>query len=206
MFFTLDQINRAFYEPLRLHLVENGYLPDIIGKTKEQFETEKQAIYNAKKPLIQVFGVGVYKARQAVENNKIIIDRTGIFEGQISNSDAKFYTEKQDGRFVERQYPNISRNIEYQISYVTDNGAIDNLLINILLDTFGNTRTLFGVNSDHSFTENSFTFAEVGNTDNTNGKYIERFFRYMVKNVYISDAKVSQEDVAPMEKFIITRK
>lgn len=193
MTFTLDQINRAFFEAIRLKLVALGHLPDVlIYNTDASFKTACDALT---KPLIKIFGVGNYKARQGVKNNKIVIDRLNISQGSIGFVGARFVLEELEDPESEAQqeaqqyqqitYPQRTENVNYQISYVCSDNAIDNLIRTIILSTLDVRGRLKGVNANRTLTENYFLYDKTNEAESNNDGFIERYLRYEVSNVLL---------------------
>lgn len=187
MIFTLDQINRAFFEGLRLKLVALGHLPDtLLYNTDSAFKT---ACDNLSKPLITIFGVGSYKARQNVKNNKIVIDRLTISQGSIGFIGAEYKASGQE--YQEKKYPQRTENITYQISYVCSENSMDNIMRNIIASTLDTRGKLKGVNENRTLTTDYFLYDKNNEAENINDDYIERYMRYEVSNVLLTEPQIT---------------
>ncbi len=215
--FTLFEVNRAFYEKLRLKLVDSGFLPDIVTfltmeqdlitagtnptLAKKQASTAYQNACKALSTYIEVFGVGDYSGRGEFKGSMFVIDRLHFDKGNVGTFKEKFYVD-ESGILKEYELPKFTRNIFYQISYATNEVRLDNAMNQILFDTFGVQGWLKGIKDDGTETEGSFEYAEVSNADTSDGKYIERSFRYEAKNLHLETPKLTNDNVSMLQVFI----
>jgi hypothetical protein len=205
MFFTITQINNGFEEAIRLALVQGGYLPDVlVTNTQTLFNNACNAIKASGKPVIRVFGVGNYKARGEIENNKIVIDRLGTKKGSIGAKSAMFFEENLSGNFTQKEFPKQTTTITYQISWVTSEQSIDDLITGILHDIFDEKGVLFGYDNNGTKTELPFTYHKTDESGGSNENYIERIVRFDVTDVFISTAKTIAENIPPMIEYFFT--
>ena len=203
MFFSINQIDNAFFEVIRLALVAGGYLPDVvIYNTESTFKTALQAITAANKPIIRVFGVGNYKARNDIKGNKIVIDRLGTEKGSYGSPNLKEYESSGLNVFVEKQYPKNTVNINYQISFLTSEQKVDNILTTLIMQSLDEKGTLKGLNDSATYTQNEFHyFKQAQSYQNNENELIERAFRFTVTDIYITEKTIVQEDITIMEDF-----
>jgi len=215
--FTLFEVSRAFYEALRVQLVSRGHLPNIatylqmeqdlitsgvsVSLAKKQalqaYQTAKKTIND----LIEVFGVGDYTGRGEFKGSMFVVDRLNFDRGKVGTFKEKYYKDVL-GTLKEYELPKFTRNIFYQVSYATNEVRLDNLMNQIIFDTFGVEGWLNGIQDDGSETENRFEYAEINNADNSDGKYIERNFRYEAKNIFLETPKVTNENVTRLKIFM----
>jgi hypothetical protein len=206
MFFSLSNIDNGFEEAIRLALVQGGYLPDVlVHNTQTSFKNACQAIIDSGKPVIRVFGVGNYKARGEIKNNKIVIDRLGTKKGSIGTNKATVFEENVNGNFTQKEFPKQTLNIIYQVSFVTSEQKNDDLINEILQNIFDEKGALFGYENNGTITEKSFTYHKIEQSGGSNENYIERAIRYEVSNVFISPLKTVATEVPPMEVFEFTQ-
>ncbi len=204
MFFSINQIDNAFFEVIRLALVSGGYLPDVvIYNTESTFKTALQAIKASNKPIIKVFGVGNYKARNEVKDNKIVIDRLGTKVGTIGTNGVKVFEENVNGNFTEKEYPKQTLNITYQISFVATEQSNDDLIMEILQGLFDEKGFLAGIDNNGT-TTNKFHYHKTEQSGGSNENFIERMIRYEVSNVFISQIKTIGTEIPPMTVFEYT--
>lgn len=73
---TEQKIENGIYEAIRLRLVANGYLPDIVIYINDLpgWEAAILAIKNSGKKIIYVQNAGSYKGREKLRENSIIVD------------------------------------------------------------------------------------------------------------------------------------
>lgn len=185
--FSLAQIDRAFFEVIRLRLVAEGYCPDrAINQTEAALKAAKQAIANSGKQLIEIFGTGNYEDRQAVKNNKIVIHRLNIDKGNIGGWGVNQYQE-QSSSYLKTKLPAETVNINYQISYLTNSIAYDRIIHEILFSLFTKKGNLQGVNEDGSKTANFFDYERIDYKDLSADKYIEKAIRYQTTDIVLAE-------------------
>lgn len=201
MRFQLAEIDRAFYEHLRIAIVAQGLLPDITAYADaESYATALQAINNP----IEIFGVGNQVARGRVKDNKIVIDRILLQKGNIGALSVETHTAYEEGGVEKRRrerFPSSTYNITYQIGYTTNNIESDRILHQIILDKLGGHGFLNGIKQDGTMTESKFHYDNIDYRDMSSGDYTERIFRYAVKDVFISENAVLEEGLSPLIDF-----
>jgi len=200
--FELAEIDRGLFEALRLAVVSLGYLPDrTLYSTLAAYELAKQAIKGTGKELIDVFGVGNYKNRYALQNNKIVIDRTANRRGAVGGAMLTMYTPTSNpDKFDEWLLPKQTRDIDYIITYVCSSTQYDRILYSIVTDTLRDKSSIKGVKEDGSFTEQSFFLVQTSESDSSDGEYIERKFSYTVENVYVGKPILKQAGVSRVKR------
>jgi hypothetical protein len=139
--------------------------------------------------LITIFGVGSYKARQDVKNNKIVIDRLTISQGDIGFTGVEYKV--SGNQYQEKKYPQRTENITYQISYVCSDNSMDNTMRNIIATTLDTRGKLKGVKEDRTLTTNYFLYDKNNEADSINDDYIERYMRYEVSNVLLTEPQIT---------------
>jgi hypothetical protein len=204
MFFTLDQIENGLFEALRIALVQGGYLPDVTVYTSQAtFKAQIEAIRAANKPVIMLYGVGNYKARGETKNNKIVIDRLNTERGSIGTPQAYTYQLQPNGKYSQMKYPNAPQNILFQVSWVCEEQSVNNLIETLVLETFDTKGHAKGYDNNGTPTTSSFHYVKQDEGQNNEDKFIDRYVRYLVPNVYITSQKVVATDI-PLAEEIYT--
>jgi hypothetical protein len=196
MFFTLDQIENGFFEAIRLSLIQGGYLPDItVYPTQSQFKAQIEAIIADNKPVIRLYGVGNYKARAETSNAKIVIDRLTTSRGSIATPNRITYQQQPNLKYSALKSPQAPQNVLFQISWVSEDQSVNNLIEGLMLECLDTKGYLIGYNGNATPTTDKFYYVKQDEGQNNEDKFIERYVRYVVPNVYITQPKVVQTDI-----------
>lgn len=198
--FELAEIDRGIFEAIRLVLVNAGYLPNraTVGSVGA-FNTAKQAIIASGKEVIEVFGVGNYKDRQDIKNNKIVIDRTGGRLGSIGGMGNTYFEQTATDVFDEYAYPSQTRDIDYQITYICSSTKYDRILNGLITSVIYEKGFLKGIKADGTPTADAFHYSLDDEKDNSDGEYIERVFRLTVNEVFVGLPRKVNEGVVTVK-------
>jgi hypothetical protein len=206
MVFKLEQIDRAIELAIRRVVIMLGYWPDqeMFEGDEVGFEAAKQAIIDVGKPLIKVYGTGSPDARGELDANNITIDRKAVGFGDKAHAQAFFYQNyiDEDGVAVYRQLKTaeITNDIPYEVRFIANDIALDRIISQIILIAFSNRMYLKGVNEDLSRTVDGFWIMAEGNpVDLSDENYLERMWRYVVKDVIVTPNEVVAARVARIE-------
>lgn len=200
-----EEIDRMFFEHLRLAVVAAGYLPDQTAYTTQQaYETAKETIRNStnpKKGLIDIFGVGTPESRDEKTTSKIVIDRKPSDRGTLGGAGIFYYEPYMDGstqKFRKMRMPEESKILNYEIRYSTDSAKYDRIIYSMIENICGYKRYIKTVDSTGAIT-NKEVFVEIaGEVDLTEGSYIERVLRYRVVDVFMQSAVLITDNIVPM--------
>ena len=201
--FSYDELDRTFYEVLRLELVALGYLPDITQYTVESdYAAAKEAIVTSGKEVIELFGVGASIARDEKTNSKITIDRKSGGSGTIGSSGLFYYEPYTDGtqrKFRKMAYPDQTKNIRYEIRTIAKTRAYEVIMQDILYNLFDQKKYLntIDVNTE-LFTDKKFLVKYEGDVDVSVVRYKERMFSYLVPDIYVNNPKVNRSGIVPL--------
>ena len=195
MYFDLSEIDRAFYEYLRLAIVSKNWLPDISVLSQADYFTQINALISNEIRVIEIFGVGSIKDRDRVSNNKIVVDRIDIGPDTIGAFATTHHKQTPDTTYQRLARPAMTYSVTYQIAYVTDNTEDDRRIHNLILYTLGAMGCKQGIKSDGTKTENYFDYKHVDFKDNSDGDYFEKIFRYKVSNVFLSPDTIEEENI-----------
>jgi hypothetical protein len=196
MRFTLEQIDRAIEWAIRDEVIAKGYWPNQRGFLISGDEAGYTTALDNLSVRIDVFGVGGYKDREQLKKNNIIIDRAdGIGDGMMSFSLTDI-VRNPNGTYKKVDVGQGSNNIEYEIRFVADDVFLDRVINTILLNAFNRRKEIFGVNSDLSLTTHSFFIERNGPAVDLSDKdYIERVYKYIVRDVFIGDEKIVEDNI-----------
>jgi len=205
MYFELQEIDRAFYDYLRVELVSSNLLPDISILSKADYLLQLKAmIESPNSKVIEIFGVGDVKARGQVNVNKIVVDRIDMNPADIGAWGTIRY-EKNEAETAYNKYkrPAGTYNVTYQIGFVTDNTEDDRFLNNLIMSVFDAMSCKNGIKEDFSKTDNYFDYLQTDFKDNSDGNYFERIFRYRVQNVFIIADKLTSDNIGILKQIDI---
>lgn len=195
MYFELSELDRAFYEYLRIAIVGKNWLPDISILSEMDYFTQINTLISNEIRVVEIFGVGSVKDRDRVSTNKIVIDRIDLGPDSIGAFGTKHHKRTSPTSFERLARPAMTYSFTYQIGFVTDNTEDDRKLLNLILYTLGAMGCKQGIKSDGTKTENYFTYKQVDFKDNSDGDYFEKIFRYKISNVFISPDTVEDSTI-----------
>lgn len=195
MYFELSELDRAFYEYLRLAIVAKNWLPDISVLSEADYFTQINALISSQIRVVEIFGVGSIKDRDRDSVNKIVVDRIDLGPDSIGAYGTKHYERTSPTTYKKLARPSMTYSVTYQIGYVTDNTEDDRQLMSLFLSVFGAMGCKQGIKEDGTKTENYFTYTQVDFKDNSDGDYFERIFRYKISNVFISPDTIEDENI-----------
>jgi hypothetical protein len=206
MVFKLEQIDRAIELAIRRVVIMLGYWPDqeLFEGDDAGFEEAKQAIVASGKPLIKVYGTGSPDARGELDANNIMIDRKVVGFGDKGHAQAFFYESYPDenGLQVYRQLKTaeVTNDIQYEVRFLADDIELDRVIIQIIMIALSNRMYLKGVKDDLSRTVDGFWIMAEGTPVDLSGEnYLERLWRYIVKDVIITPTEVVAERISRIE-------
>lgn len=204
--FDLAQIDRAFEFYLRQAVVEAGYWPDpalYVGQPRAVYDAAIAAIKNSGKEPIEIFGTGAAGTRGKLTGNRVLIKRLGNRTGDIGLGSRTYFEKKQDNNFRQMRSSETTEDIEYEVRFVCDDTALDRILSTLTQKAFGNRKWLNGINPDLTKTENGFMVVKLGGPVDLSGTdYIERLWRYNVKDVVIIPDTVERDHVPAAREII----
>lgn len=198
---TLLEVDNGIFEPLRLRLVADGYLPNIldyIGDTAG-YELAKQAIRDLKKPVIEIENSSNYDSRNTLKDSVILINRmqpepadTGVGQDWDYNWNAT------DEKYDKVLSPTTRYDISYQITYLTVLEETASIVEHILLSVFSNRKYLSALKSTDSSVVSEFMFHRLNGFDTSGPDFLERGARYVAKFVDLEgDTALGQ--IAPFD-------
>lgn len=204
--FELEQIDRGLELRLRKTIVKAGHWPDpapYIGQPAAAWEAAIEAIKTAGKTPIEVFGAGSRRERANLQANRVLIKRIGVDPGERGLGSRQYYEKKDSGDYRKLQTSETTDDIEYEVRFVCDDMKLDRIITTLVQAAFGNMVWMKGAQADGTDTENGFWLSRLGNAVDISGKdYIERLWRFQVKDVLIVPDTVVEEHI-PAAKEIV---
>lgn len=197
---TLEKVDNGLFEALRLALVEAGNLPDItvIGEDDTAWEQAWQTIISNNKMPIMLYGVGGWKAKQALKYSTIIIERRQIspsseglrtdeyYEIESGEDATTLYTKKQTA---------VSNVVQYAITFVCEDVAQEYVIQTLLEQVLGYRKELQGINPDGSPDEEKFWVFRQGQSDQSEADFIEKVTLYNTSDVKLSPDTIIQTNI-----------
>lgn len=195
---TYAELDRMFFESLRLAVVAAGYIPDqtIYGSASE-YETAKTVLRNTPKQLIEVFGAANEDARDAKSINKIVIDRKNKEKGTIGGNPATYFVVKNPSlnTFTKKRYPDTSSHIHYEVRIIGEFTSYDRIMCSIVDTVLGSKRFLQTVDGTGTFTENRVLVTFEGEITLPKFSFLERIFKFKVHDVFVEDSTILRDDI-----------
>lgn len=201
MALKLEHIDRAIEWTLRDVVISKGYWPDQRTFITNDDEAGFNAALAALTQRIDVFGVGNYKDREQLLKNNIIIDRdNGIGDGMVGHSFPYRFDLNPNKTYKKVYVGEGSSNVEYEIRFVADDVNLDRVINMIVQEAIGKRKQIFGMNDDFTWKEESFYIERNGPAVDLSDKdFLERVFRFVVKDVILDEEKTTQNNIPPIK-------
>ncbi len=207
---TYTELDNMFFETLRRAVVAAGLLPDVAAYqagtpavNAAAYKAAKTAL-RATTMLTEVFGVGSFEAKGEKTINKIVIVRGNKNAGSIGGWPATQYDPStslplnKNSRFVKSFTPDNSSDIEYEIKLITNDPVWDNALSGIIDTVIPQKRFLFTVADNGAYTTKAVLIMCLGDRNISAYNFIERTFKYTIKDVYIQTGAVLKTNIPVM--------
>lgn len=202
---TYAEIDRIFFQKLTNAVVAAGKLPNFRSYAtpalyKVAKDTLRTTLATTKDYLIEVFGVGAEDDRDDKSFCKIIIDRTEEERGEYGGFPAVYFhtedtTPDAATTYTKNQYPDSSTDVYYQIRIVGKNSKYDKIMSAIVKNAIKGRRFHNTIGNDGTETENSVFIEYLGGAYLGNVDFMERVFKFCVKDVFLEDAVETQANV-----------
>lgn len=192
MYFTFAQIERAIYRTIQQKIVQMGYLPDVFlyANNPDGYANAKKQIVNQDKKIIEIFGVGDIKARDQQRNNCIYINRGTIIPAAFGAFGVKSFEEvmvnnvKKYNVFLHCSGAN---NIEYNISYVTDDTDYERIIQSIIFNSLRNKGFLNVFDDSGNKLNYGFNINFRNEIDKSGVDFMEKTKKYLVPFINLED-------------------
>lgn len=167
----------------------------------DQYNAAVEVIKNGDPGIfIDLFGVGTGESRDVNKLNVIYIKHNAQNKGGIRGGKPFFEKISGDaGTSVYRkvQMPDFTTDLEYDITYKTDDTDLDRLMNEILTKALGQRRLIYGINDNFEDTT-GFIIKYNGMIDMSNGTYLKRVFRYSAVDIWLQDEDVLNDTIPGM--------
>lgn len=203
----IESIDRTIFEYTRLAVVAAGYLPNVTSyATASLYKSAKDAMRASlpDKQLIEVYGIGAAESRDEKTVNKIIIDRIGFIKGGTGGFPATKYEQTGSGAgatFKKFMYPAASKNVRYEIRYITNSAKFDRIIMQLIEDTFGDRvylKTVQVSGSTVTLDGQEILIDQTNFVDASSTDLIERVYTFTVPDVWIQEFKQIGGTIVPM--------
>lgn len=208
MNFTVEQIERGIFEALRLVLVAHNHLPDMLlylGNAAG-YRAAQQVIRNTPGGLlIDLMNVGDYTAKGELTYPSIIIELSSEEPGDVrSNAGAYAFVFKNlQQKFDKFKMPDSSSNLTYTITAICKSTKQQRLIDRLMFEALPKRGKMKGKLQDGSDTEQTFPIAWVQTVNLSDREYIEKQYRFIVRNVFVQESELVSE-VPPILEMEIT--
>lgn len=204
--FKIENIDRAIEWAIRDEIISRGYWPDQRAFITADDEAGYNAAIAALATRVDVFGVGNFKDREQLRINNIIIDREDITDGDIGYSQPFRFDLMPDKSFKKVRTAEGTSHIEYEIRFVCDDITLDRIINMVMIKAIGRRSFLHGMNDDLTNMEETFLIERNGPPVDMSAKdFIERVFRFMVKDVMLDEDEDEQLNIKPITEIVATR-
>lgn len=193
--FDIAQIDRAFYERIRIKLVADNRLPDRLAFANNPTGYKTACLANAN--LVEVYGVSEKLARGEVKGSRVYVDYINIEQGSMGFTGNEYVYDEGEENYKEIKIPDHSVNLIYEIRLITAKLEDKRYLDKIILQLFGMRGRMAARNNDGTETQDQFEYQMLKNADLTmkSEKFFENIFRYQVKDIFIYDNEPNEDRV-----------
>lgn len=192
----LTELDRTFFEYLRLRIIQAQRLPDwrnLTGTLEEKRTAYRAAKENINRP-IEVIGYGNAVDRGTKYANTIILDRKTILEGSLGGF--KTFVTQDNIKFKER--PKTSKDIVYEVRFFSENIFDFNLLENIVVGLFTNSPYFKYISPNAWDLTGANLFTQyTGLVDISDNNFNEKVLTFAVKDVFL-DSDLGLRTAAPL--------
>lgn len=201
---TYEELDRIFYERIRLALVESGLLPDItlysdITAWQAARATLRTSLLLDRKVMVDVLGVGSWDDKGEKADARIVIMRGSRTPGSIGGSPSTFMESYIDAggnrKFRKYKAPDSSDNLAYEIRTSTNDTETDKVMSRLMDKAFGRRRYLPTIDEQGKPTLKDVLVISTGTFDFTEQRYIERAFRYLIEDVFLQEPELIQDNI-----------
>lgn len=206
----LSEIDRGIYNAIRTKLVEAGYYVNIslynnsaaLIAAEDALRASLAATDNT---LIRLEGVGHKSDKGEKKDARILIIRTGFEDGNIGGFPVTKYVQTggtagtANAVFKKIQLPDKSDDIEYEIRYICTSVKVERLIIEVLMNALGRRAYLTGMTGELVSNEETFYIERTGSSPISTDDFIEHMFKYMVRDVWITDEKTLATGIPAMQ-------
>jgi len=210
---SIRNVDRAIGETIRLQLIAKGRLVDVTAYTGDPdgYNTAMNALRTTLaaqgKAVIDVYGVGPFEDRDGKTDGKIVINRKDIVPGDIGAANLKKYKPNYDQDenligYTKVLLPDSTYHIEYEIRCIASSAEDEAFLVEFMLELFQTPFELAGKDSNFDDTGDTFTMYSQGSVDMTTREFMERIYRYSVRDAVITPEEVLDPNVPVLTKVI----
>lgn len=181
----ISDVNRGLEERLRLAAVAAGYLPDkllYMPSDAAGYETAKQAIRDAGRPVVEIYGPGSNPNRDVKRDANVYV--TFLMEEPAdagTGQDFVYEFNAQDMDYDKTLSPDTRYDLSYQISYVTETEETASAIQDIMRSAFGVRGYVDALGVDGITVVSKFKFFRTTPFEVPGTDYLERGSRYEAK-------------------------
>lgn len=186
MSFSLEQIDNAVYNLLRLKAIEFRCLPD--ARNYDTFQTYNTAKLNLQAEgniIVEVYPVNAKQERDSLQQATITVDR----QTEITSDLGGKYTvdgEAFEGQVPTMEVPNTTYDVTYTATFFSQNKVAADMAERICMEAWKHNTTVPGRNDDYTETDEKLLFIKEQTIDMSDGDYIEKQVNITVKYVYLN--------------------
>lgn len=189
-----DEVIRKGYWPAQRAFLANndeaGYQAALNEYDNSSFSDDFEPSVSGLRQKIEVFGTANYKDRKQLKRNNCIIERRSVKQGDVGFSFPFHFVRQPDLSFKRFRAGEGLYNIEYEVRFVCNDIDLDRDLSQIMVDAFGQHKTIPGLTDGFLPTADTFFIVMNGDPVDLSGtNYIERVYRYMVMDVELQEEK-----------------
>lgn len=201
---TLEQVDRALYNLLRLAFVQAGILPDITTYPNNptgasSYHSDKEALATC----VELLGIGSRNSRGDKEPHTLIINRSDVIPSVgIGGQNKTVYTPvgdvKANGIYKAEKVPDSALNFEYELRLYTDSAEVLRTVHSILLQTLGTSRYIPVYEDYQTVKEGAYLYCQFRDfVELSDADLLEFRFTFYLLDVWISDSSLSS-DIVPI--------
>jgi len=197
---TYGDLDRLFYENLRITLVANGVLPDVTQYTDDaSWRAARNDLTTSLKAqgmeIFDIFNVGSGDERGTIKNSRFTIGRGRQERGSLAVGPEP-YTERIGDKFRELQHLDFAKDIIYEIRCLSNSVAEEEYMLTILDALFGQRRFFHPINSENVTTTDIVLVEWNGGSDlAVTGNQREYMYEYVMRDVWVGTERILRTDI-----------
>lgn len=202
--FTLEDIDRAIYNKLRIGLVDLGLLPDVAAYTGDVagYNAAKSALPN----VVEIFGVGSGLSRNEMNISHVTVNRVNMSQGSLGAGPVTNFVEYENGtgdtRFKKVKHLAATKNLQYEVRLFTDSTYIERVVSSLILDSLSTVAYIHTYDDIDVVSENCFFLKNDGDVNMSTPEWMEWQYRYTAQDIWIGSETIIRDDIVPMTSVV----
>lgn len=202
MTFTLAEIDRAFFEYIRLEIVKAGFLPDmLLYSSQEEWDAAREQLSQTlPNGLIEIFGVGAADDRDEWTGNKIVINRTTEENSsRVGGGAIEYIRNPTTNTFTSQFIPFQATNITYEVQFNAMNVMYERIMSDIVTKALGHKGFKNSMGAISLNIDKFFYVRRLQKIDTSVLHFLQKVVIFNVEDIFLTaDSEILDTDIVPM--------